>query len=133
MLGKLILLFVGLPLIELALLIKVGTVVGAAATILLVVLTGVLGATLARRQGLRTYMRIQEELHAGRLPGNEMMDGLLILIGGIVLLTPGLLTDLLGFSLLVPAFRRAVRQFLRKRMVVIAKQHRQGPHVVIDV
>lgn len=112
---RLLTLFVLLPLIELALLIQIGQWIGLGWTLALVVATGFLGATLARRQGLRAWAAIQTELRAGRVPARELMDGLLVLIGGIVLLTPGILTDLAGFALLVPGTRAAFKRSLRRR------------------
>jgi UPF0716 protein FxsA len=112
---RLLALFVLLPLAELAILIQVGQAIGLVPTLVLVVLTGFLGATLARRQGLRAWLAIRAELQAGRMPGSTLVDGLLILIGGIVLLTPGILTDLLGFALLVPATRSGLKRIFRKR------------------
>jgi UPF0716 protein FxsA len=112
---RLLLLFVLLPLAELALLIQVGRAIGLGWTLAIVVATGFLGATLARRQGLRAWRAIHGELAAGRVPGAALVDGLLILIGGIVLLTPGILTDLAGFALLIPPTRSAVKRSLRRR------------------
>ncbi len=111
---KLFLLFTLVPLIELALLIKLSQFTGVAKTIAIVILTGILGAYLARREGLRTWSRIQQNISQGISPADEMVHGLLILIAGAVLITPGLLTDLLGFSLLVPP----VRKWFKKRLLV---------------
>ncbi|MCB0292521.1 MAG: FxsA family protein, partial [Calditrichaeota bacterium] len=105
MFAKLLFLFIAIPLAELALLVKLGEVLGFWPTIGLVIVTGILGASLAKAQGFMIYARIQQELAAGRMPTGELLDGLLILIGGIVLLTPGLLTDLCGFALLIPPLR----------------------------
>ena len=112
MLLYLIVLFTAVPLIELALLIKVGTILGVTNTILLVVLTGIIGATLARMQGFRVLLKIQENLAAGILPAQELFDGLLILIAGFLLITPGLLTDALGFALLIPLSRFYLKRWL---------------------
>lgn len=112
---RLLLVFVLLPLVELALLIQIGQTIGLAWTLALVVATGLLGATLARRQGLRAWLAIQTELREGRMPAAALVDGLLVLIGGIVLLTPGILTDLAGFALLVPATRAVLKRRLRRR------------------
>lgn len=106
MFARLALLFVVVPLVELALLIQVGQVVGLGPTILLVLLTGVGGAALARREGLRTLSSIQRDMASGRIPGDALLDGAAILFGGALLLTPGVLTDLFGISLLVPVTRR---------------------------
>lgn len=113
---RLLALFVLLPLVELAILIQVGEWIGLLWTLALVVGTGFLGATLARRQGFRAWLAIQAELREGRMPAKELLDGLLILIGGIVLLTPGILTDLAGFALLLPTTRNAFKRGLRRRL-----------------
>jgi UPF0716 protein FxsA len=87
-------------------------VIGWKSTLLMVVATGFAGASLARRQGLSTYVRIQEELAAGRMPTDALLDAALIFVAGAMLLTPGVLTDLLGFSLLLPPSRRVFRNWL---------------------
>ena len=109
-------LFILLPLVELALLIQVGRWIGVLWTIAIVAATGLLGATLARRQGARAWGAIQAELREGRMPAGAVVDGLLILIGALVLLTPGILTDLLGFALLAPPTRRVFREWLTRRL-----------------
>lgn len=118
------LLFVAVPLVELALLIWVGGKVGLTATVALVVVTGILGASLARWQGMATLSRFQARLAAGELPHEDVIDGILILLAGAVLLTPGLLTDTAGFLLLVPAVRAGVRRWLggrlKKKMVIVS-------------
>ena len=115
-LSWLALLFVGIPLLELFVLIQLGQIVGLWPTIGVVVLTGFLGASLARHQGLRTLWQIQGELARGRLPGTALFDGLAILVGGALLLTPGILTDLLGFSFLLPFTRRLLLRRIRKSL-----------------
>jgi UPF0716 protein FxsA len=114
MLFKLILLFTIIPLIELALLIELGKYIGVINTIAIVVLTGFTGAVLARSQGFGILNRIRNELSQGQLPGNSLIDGALILSGALLLLTPGLLTDLLGFALLTPFTRVFFRNYLKK-------------------
>lgn len=121
MFPKLIALFIGLPLIELAILVKLGELMGFWPTIGLVIITGFLGAYLAKLQGFWIFRRIQNELAAGRMPASELVDGLLILIGGIVLLTPGLLTDLFGFALLIPWVRRLIKAWLMAKFTNIVK------------
>lgn len=116
MLSRLVLLFVLIPLVELVVLIQLGTRVGFWPTMALVVGTGILGATLARAEGLRTWLAFQRELGQGRLPGGALLDGLAILVGGAFLLTPGLLTDLAGFSLLFPPTRRWLQRRARRWM-----------------
>lgn len=112
MLARLALLFVVVPLLELALLIQIGQWVGLLPTVGLVVLTGVAGAALARAEGLRTLLSFRASLAEGRVPSRELWDGAAILVGGALLLTPGILTDLVGFGLLLPPTRR----WLQKRM-----------------
>ena len=112
---RLFLLFVLVPLVEMYLLIRVGAAIGAGATIALVLLTATVGASLARLEGWRTLMSIQTTLAEGMVPAEELIDGLLIFAAGLVLITPGFLTDALGFFLLVPASRRLVKRWLRRR------------------
>jgi len=120
-LGRLILLFTAVPLLELALLIWMGNHVGVVPTIALVLTTGVLGAALARHQGLATWGRFHAALGAGRLPEGELIEGLLILVAGALLITPGLLTDTTGFLLLVPPLRHRLARWtgeaVRRRFV----------------
>lgn len=112
----LIALFIGLPIVELALLLKVHECVGLGPTVLLVLLTGVAGAALVRRQGIAILFRIQREMEAGNLPAPQMIDGIMILIAGTLLVTPGLITDIVGFALLVPVIREHIRGWLRKTL-----------------
>jgi|AACY02.18.fsa_nt_gi Protein affecting phage T7 exclusion by the F plasmid len=125
--GYLLALFVVLPIVELALLLKIGEGVGWPATIMLVVLTGVVGAALARWQGLQLLLRIQHELSEGRMPAPHLLDGLMIIVAAALLVTPGLITDGTGFLLLVPAFRRVVKDAVRR---YLARRVQTG---VIDV
>ena len=112
MFGRLLLLFVFLPMIELYLLIILGSRIGPMPTIGLIVLTGIIGATLARQQGLSTLAKIQNELKQGRAPTQELVEGAMILVGGLVLLTPGILTDIFGFAMMVPSIRKSLaKQF----------------------
>jgi len=115
-LARLALLFVGVPLLELFILIQLGQVVGLWPTIGLVVLTGFAGATLARLEGIRTLWRIRGELAKGRLPGRALLDGTAVLLGGALLLTPGILTDLVGFSFLLPPTRRILLGRVQKSL-----------------
>ncbi len=129
MILKLALLFVLVPLIELAILVEVGRHIGTLATVTLVIATGVLGAWLARREGLGVLVRIQNDLKAGRVPGPAMVDGVIILIAGIVLITPGLLTDIVGFLCLVPATRRLIRAQAWRVLTRAVEQGRADIHV----
>ena len=123
---RLLLLFTLLPLAELYLLIKIGSAMGAAATILLVLSTGALGAILGRRQGIGVWTRIQERLSAGEFPGDDLIDGLLVFAAGMMLLTPGILTDTLGFMLLAPPTRRGFRTWLKGRFSGMLHQGSTG-------
>ena len=116
MLLKLFLAFTIIPIIEIYLLIEIGSMFGALTAVALVILTGFLGAFLARMQGLQTLYRIQESLREGRMPSGELLDALLIGIAGLVLLTPGFLTDSAGFLLLIPATRNAIKNWLRRQI-----------------
>ena len=115
-LGRLALLFVIVPILELMLLIQMGQWVGLLPTLLLVVFTGVSGAWLARAEGVRVFFQFQRELASGRLPAQSLQDGLSVLVGGAFLLTPGILTDVAGFTLLFPPTRRWVQRRIRKRL-----------------
>lgn len=129
---RLALLFIGLPLLELAILVKLGTVIGFWPTMAIVVATGFLGALLAQMQGLWVWTRIQRELRAGRMPGSELVDGFMILVGGIVLLTPGLLTDLFGFLLLVPWTRAWVKRRLRRKFERMMRSGRADIRILVS-
>jgi len=112
---RLFLLFTLVPLVELSLLFWIAQHTGWVFTLWLVVLTGVVGAWLARREGLRCWLEVQRQLGEGQLPAEPLLDGLMILLAGAVLITPGVLTDLVGFSLLVPPIRRKMRSYLAAR------------------
>jgi UPF0716 protein FxsA len=115
MLLKLFLAFTLIPFSELYLLIKIGYYLGAFNTILVVIVTGLLGAYLAKLQGIKTMMRVRESMNRGELPAEEMLDALLIFVAGIVLLTPGFITDLAGLAILIPNIRSLFKQWLRKK------------------
>jgi len=109
-----LLLFVFAPLIELYFLIQVGSVIGALPTILLSILTAVIGGYLVRMQGLAVLMRVRSMLERGETPALELLDGAVLLLCGFALLLPGFITDAVGFALLVPPLRRAlVRRYVR--------------------
>ena len=115
MLGYLILLFTVIPIIELSILIKIGQHLGVSSAIAIVILTGVLGAYLAKMQGLRTLYRIQEDMNQGIMPTDRLFDGVLILCSGILLITPGLLTDIVGFLGLIPITRNLFKRWLKTK------------------
>ena len=116
MLLKLFLAFTIIPIIEIYLLIEIGSMFGALTAVTLVILTGFLGAFLARMQGLQTLYRIQDILREGRMPSGELLDALLIVIAGLVLLTPGFLTDSAGFLLLIPVTRNSIKYWLQRQI-----------------
>jgi UPF0716 protein FxsA len=115
-LGRLALLFVLVPVIELVLLIRMGQLIGFWPTLAFVLLTGWAGAALARMEGLRVLARFQQELAMGRVPGQAILDGAAVLVGGALLLAPGILTDLAGLALLFPPTRRLVQRWVRRRL-----------------
>ena len=108
--------FTIIPIIEIYLLIEIGSFFGVLTAITLVILTGFLGAFMARMQGLQTLFRIQKNLREGRMPSGELLDALLIVIAGIVLLTPGFLTDSVGFLLLIPSTRNSIISWLQRQI-----------------
>ncbi|MFH1783135.1 MAG: FxsA family protein [Candidatus Omnitrophota bacterium] len=115
MLGYLILLFTILPIVELALLIKVGHLAGLGNTIAIVIITGVSGAYLAKAQGLATLIKIQEDINNGIMPTDKLFDGVIILCSGILLLTPGLITDVVGFLGLIPITRTLIKKIVKRK------------------
>ena len=125
MLIKLILIFTIVPFIELLLLIELGSYIGTLNTVMVVVVTGVIGAFMARVAGVSVLFRIQENLRAGIFPKDELFDGILILIGGAFLLTPGLLTDAVGFLLLLPLGRGVIKRWLKE----IVKRRIEGDEI----
>jgi UPF0716 protein FxsA len=122
MLPYLILLFTVLPALELFVLIEVGSHIGALNTILLVIVTGVVGASLAKMQGFMVLQKIKTSLDQGMLPSSELMDGMMILAGGIVLLTPGFISDVIGLFLLIPVTRAMIKILVQKRMEAMLKK-----------
>lgn len=127
---RLLLLLTLIPLVELSILLRIAERIRWGPTVLLVVATGVLGAWLARREGIRALQKIQSELAAGTPPTGAMLDAALIVVAGVVLVTPGVLTDALGFALLIPP----ARSWIKKRLVdyfhsriVVVDQNQRAP------
>ncbi|MBU0677618.1 MAG: FxsA family protein [Verrucomicrobia bacterium] len=112
----LMVLFVALPLLELMLLLRVGEIIGLGPTVALVIVTGVVGATLARIEGLRVILAIQKDMSEGRMPAVHLVDGAMILVAGAFLITPGIITDATGFLLLIPPVRAIIRKWVRGKM-----------------
>ncbi|MGM0411298.1 MAG: FxsA family protein [Bacillota bacterium] len=113
---KLLIAFATIPLIELALLIKIGEYIGILPTIVIVAFTGVIGITLAKNQGYQVISRIKINIEHGRMPADDLIGGVLILIGGTMLLTPGIITDISGFSLIIPTSRKVIAKFVKKKI-----------------
>ncbi len=110
-------LFVVIPLLELALLIWIGQWMGVLPTVLLVAVTGIVGAWLARSQGIQVLTRVQMQMAGGELPGRALMDAAAILVGGTLLMTPGVLTDVIGFALLLPPTRSVLQKWATARLM----------------
>jgi UPF0716 protein FxsA len=124
----LFLLFLTVPLVEIYFLIQVGQEIGAFSTVLLCILTAALGAILLRIQGILTLMNAREKLRQGEIPADNLLEGLILLIAGVLLLTPGFVTDVIGFLCLAPSLRsmlalrmlhRAFRDDLRRRNIIV--------------
>ena len=130
--GRLLLLFIAIPVVELFLLIEIGRRVGTLTTVGIIIATGVVGASLARQQGMNTLARLRADLAAGRLPADPIVDGVLILVAAAVLITPGLLTDLAGFLCLVPAFRRLVKRSLKRAFERAVREGTVGVGAAFD-
>lgn len=113
---RLFLLFTIVPLIELYLLLKLGSYIGIAATIGVVIGTAIAGSLLAKSQGLAVLRQARWELDQGRIPAESLFDGALVLIAGTMLITPGLITDCLGLFLLIPWSRRAFKSWLKRKL-----------------
>ncbi len=127
--GLLLLLFIVLPAVELALLIELGQRIGTIETIMIIVLTGVVGATMARNQGIRVLGHVQAEVAAGRMPAESFVDGIMILVASALLVTPGVLTDAFGFLCLIPGFRRLVKSEIVRRFERAVAENRVHMHV----
>lgn len=135
----LIALFVVLPFVELYLLFKLAGAMGrhgAEAALLLIILTGILGAILARSQGLAVFRRLRDDLQHGKLPADALFDGALVLVGGVLLLTPGMITDTVGFVLLIPPTRKLIKRAIKKKIkahITIAGPGRQYTNAHFEV
>ncbi|MFT6633711.1 MAG: UPF0716 protein FxsA [Bacteriovoracaceae bacterium] len=114
MFGLLVILFTVVPAVEIFLLFKIGGQIGGLNTVFVVISTGIIGASLAKSQGLSILMKIQGEMNKGSLPGNEIIQGLMIFAGGLLLLTPGFMTDFFGLSLVMPGTRHFLMFWVKK-------------------
>ncbi len=122
----LVLIFLVVPVVEIYVLIQVGQVIGALWTVLFVVLTAVIGVQLLRMQGIATLARAQQRMQSGQMPAGELLEGIGLVVAGAFLLTPGFVTDTLGFLLLIPAFRRWIIGLLRDRLMASSQFTVQG-------
>ena len=120
------LLFIAIPLIELYFIIVVGGAIGAFWTVILVILTAVIGVSLLRIQGMSTLMRAQQNMSRGQIPAMEMMEGIALAVAGVLLITPGFITDFIGFLCIFPASRQAIIRFILARASV--HTNFQGSH-----
>lgn len=116
MLLKIILLLTLIPLVELLILVRIADLTSFSFTVLLVIATGIIGGILARIEGFRVLGHIRHEINMGRLPADALLDGAMVLTAGALLLTPGILTDALGFTLLCPPSRRLLRSRLKRKL-----------------
>ncbi len=110
-----LIIFIAVPLIEMIILIQVGGLIGAIPTVALVVLTATLGIWLLKLEGLATLARVQEKLDQGQIPETELLEGIMLLVGGALLLTPGFITDAMGFICLLPGLRRPLARWIIHR------------------
>lgn len=122
----LLLLLIGAPLVELYVLIRVGSELGALNTVALCILTAAIGSVLLRQQGLSTFARVQDSMQRGELPAVELIEALMLFVAGVMLITPGFVTDAIGFACLVPGLRRAVALAIAERFI-IHRVHVQRP------
>ena len=113
---RLAVLFTAVPIVELYILIKIGQLIGALPTIGIVLATGIAGAGLARQQGNRVWFEIQSQMQQGVFPADRLIDGLLLVVAGAVLITPGVITDVLGFLILIPYTRGFIRNWVKLRL-----------------
>ena len=117
MFARILLILLITPIVELALLIRLGTLIGFWPTLGVVVVTAVAGSFMLKREGLSVWRRFNDRLNAGGLPGTELVDGVIILLSGALLVTPGVLTDVAGILGLLPPTRAVIRRFVMKRVV----------------
>lgn len=127
MAGVLFLLFLVVPIVELAVIIQVGQALGVLPTLAVLVLMSVIGAWLMKREGLGVLRRARQQVRTGKVPGREMVDGFLIVLGGAMMLTPGFVTDGVGMALLLPPVRAVVRPVLLSQLQARALGAQVGP------
>lgn len=111
---------------EAVLLAKVGTAIGWPITILMIVTTAMIGSAMFRHQGLATWLRVNERMAQGEMPGQELIEGVLLLLGGALLITPGFITDAIGFACLIPATRKPMAKWMLSKGVMQAMSQQAG-------
>lgn len=126
MFGKLFILFAILPIIEIAVLVNVGEQIGGWNTVAIVIFTAFVGAFLVRKEGITTLTQAQQKMQTGVMPGQEMAEGLLLLVAGILLVTPGFITDALGLLLSFPLTRPFIAKSLMKQLTVNVVSQQNG-------
>jgi len=129
---RLLLLFILVPIIEIYLLMTVGGFIGVWPTVLLIILTAIIGTHLLRAQGLATLQKMQETLQQGQLPAFALLEGIFILIGGALLLTPGFFTDAVGFICLIPVLRKYLVFWMTKRLQIYQHEVPRGRPEIIE-
>ncbi|ADQ14518.1 FxsA family protein [Halanaerobium hydrogeniformans] len=125
---KLLMLFILIPLIELFLLLEISSYIGVFTTIMIIVLTGVIGTVIAKTQGYMVVNNIRRKLNTGQMPTDDLIGALLILMGGVTLLTPGFLTDITGFLLILPGSRNVIAALVKKRFLKYVKENKVEVH-----
>ncbi|WP_027859353.1 FxsA family protein [Marinobacterium jannaschii] len=123
----LFLLFIIVPIIEITVLLKVGELIGGWYTVGLVLLSAFIGVNMLRYQGLSTLARAQQRMAMGEMPGQEMIEGIVLAVGGALLVTPGFVTDVIGFSCLIPFTRQGFVRLLMSRFTMVTMQQNQNP------
>jgi UPF0716 protein FxsA len=125
---KLLMIFILVPLIELYFLLEISQFIGVFTTVMIIVFTGAAGVSIAKRQGYQVVNNIRSTLNAGKMPTDDLISALLILIGGVTLLTPGFLTDITGFLLILPGSRDLIAALVKKYFVKYVKENKVEVH-----
>jgi len=120
-LSKLIFLFVLVPIVELYVLLEIGKKIGIFSTIAIIIITGITGAYLIKKQGFYILFRVKNQMNEGIIPTDNLFEGLLVIIGGIFLITPGIISDIIGFLLVIPQSRFIVFKFVKQWLIVKLK------------
>ncbi len=127
---RLLFAFIIIPILEIYLLIQVGSIIGGMTTILLVILTAIIGTHLLRSQGIATLQKVQTSLQQGQIPAEALLEGIFIIVGGALLLTPGFFTDAVGFICLIPILRQYLVSWLRKRIQLTPSSSPKSPFTI---